>query len=52
LAGSKFEFAGIASLEALRLGIIESYSYDDILDDYIKKAHASSRSAARMLCRS
>lgn len=34
--GSKWKFAGTGSLENIRLGVIESYAYNDELDPYIK----------------
>jgi len=45
-AGSKWKYSGINSLETIRLGIIESYSYEDALDEYIKKNVGSSRIVA------
>ncbi len=46
LAGSTWKFSGIASLEKVRLGIIESYSYEESIDAYIKKNAASPRITA------
>lgn len=40
LDDSKWHFAGIASLESVRLAVIEGYSYSDELDAYIEKNKA------------
>lgn len=43
LAGSKWKFAGVASFESIRLGVIESYSYEESIDAYIEKNAKSPR---------
>jgi polar amino acid transport system substrate-binding protein len=40
--GSPWKYTGIKSLEKVRLGIIESYSYEEAIDAYIKKNAKSS----------
>lgn len=42
-SGAKWKFTGKASLEGVRLGVIDSYAYNDELDAYIKANRGSKR---------
>jgi len=41
--GSKWKFTGKTSLESIRLGVIESYSYNEEIDTYIKANKGTKR---------
>jgi len=41
--GNNWKFTGPAALEKIRLGVIESYAYNDELDPYIKANNGSKR---------
>ena len=45
--GNQWQYTGVDSLRSIRLGIIESYSYQDDVDVYIQQANASPMIKAR-----
>ena len=38
LAANEWKYQGVASLNQVRLGVVEGYAYNDEVDEYIKKA--------------
>lgn len=42
-AGNPWRYAGLASLEKIKLGIIDGYSYDDDIDKYIEQNKKSGK---------